>query len=551
MPAFATLDDVVPDLDVPESPSLVGSLRSARRRRELAGREWGELAYRVYTTALGAVVAVVFLSGLVGDERLGPEGTADLVATLPGWVAVVVGVVLSLTVRSGRRGGPIALERADVFHLLLAPVDRTAVLRRPVASLVLYGVGGAAIAGGLAGSLIDQRVDGPAAPWILAGAVAAATVAAAALGLAMVAASRRVPPIVLTALVWALTAWAVAALVESSVPDSPLSSVGRLVVWPEGAQPLALLAPLVAVVLLGLGTVLVGGLSVESAVRRTALVGQLRFAVTQQDVRAVVLLRRQLASEHHRRRSWLPRLPRVVADRAPVVARDAASVGRWPVRRLVRVVAAALVAAAAARGVWSGTTPLIVVAGLATYLIGLDALEPLAQEIDHPTLADAHPVARGQLALQHLVVPVVLVGVLAVFAGAVAVLVAPSPTGWQVAAALVLPVTLSAVAGAAVTVVSDQPTSAPDAGLVQPEVAGPRLLARLAWPPLVAIIGFAPLLVARAAVTSGAPPLGPQVTVSTLVVLLAAAVAGWVRFRDDIHESIAASTGASRPGGDQ
>ncbi len=142
--------------------STVTALRTARRRRELAGRDWGELAYRVYTTSLGALVAVVFLSGLVGDDRLDPEQTASLVDRLPAWIAVGVSVVLALAVRSGRRGGPVALERPDVAHLLLAPVSRSAVLRRPVSSLVIYGVGGAALVGGLAGSLGHQRLDGPA-----------------------------------------------------------------------------------------------------------------------------------------------------------------------------------------------------------------------------------------------------------------------------------------------------------------------------------------------------------------------------------------------------
>jgi hypothetical protein len=220
----------------------------------------------------------------------------------------------------------VALERPDVAHLLLAPVSRSAVLRRPVSSLVIYGVGGAAIVGGLAGSLVDQRLDGPAAPWVLSGAVTGATVAAGALGAALVAGGRRVPGRLLSVVAWLLVGWSVAAVASSDVPASPLVLVGDLFVWPEAATPLAVVAVVVAALLVVLGAAGIGGLSIESAMRRTALVGQLRFAVTQQDVRAVVLLRRQLASEHHRRRSWLPRLPRGLADRAPVVARDLASV---------------------------------------------------------------------------------------------------------------------------------------------------------------------------------------------------------------------------------
>jgi hypothetical protein len=528
--------------------STVTALRTARRRRELAGRDWGELAYRVYTTSLGALVAVVFLSGLVGDDRLDPEQTASLVDRLPAWIAVGVSVVLALAVRSGRRGGPVALERPDVAHLLLAPVSRSAVLRRPVSSLVIYGVGGAALVGGLAGSLVDQRLDGPAAPWVLSGAATGATVAAGALGSALVAGGRRVPGRLLSVIAWLLVAWSVAAVATSDVPASPLVLVGDLFVWPEVATPLAVVALVVAVLLVVLGAVGIGGLSIESAMRRTALVGQLRFAVTQQDVRAVVLLRRQLASEHHRRRSWLPRLPRGLADRAPVVARDLASVGRWPLRRIIRVLTAALVAAFAARGVWAGTTPLLIVAGGAAYVLGLDALEPLAQEIDHPTIADSIPVLRGRLALQHLVQPVIVAAVAGTVGAAVAVGVAPSAIGWQVAAVTLLVAVPMGVAGAAITVVSDQTVDAPDAGLAQPEVAGPRLLIRLVWPPLVAVLGFVPLLVARAAVDGGRPPVMPELVVAAPFLLLAAAVAGWVRFRDDIHRTMAESMGGTTGG---
>ncbi len=529
-------------------PATVTALRTARRRRELAGRDWGELAYRVYTTSLGALVAVVFLSGLVGDDRLDPVQTASFVDRLPAWIAVGVSVVLALAVRSGRRGGPVALERPDVAHLLLAPVSRSAVLRRPVSSLVIYGIGGAAIVGGLAGSLVDQRLDGPAAPGVFSGAVTGATVAAGALGAALVAGGRRVPGRLLSAIAWLLVAWSVAAVATADVPASPLSLVGDLFVWPEVATPIAVVSVVIAVLLVVVGAAGIGGLSIESAMRRTALVGQLRFAVTQQDVRAVVLLRRQLASEHHRRRSWLPRLPRGLADRAPVLARDLASVGRWPLRRVVRVLAAALVVAFAARGVWAGTTPLLLVAGGAAYVLGLDALEPLAQEIDHPTIADSLPVLRGRLALQHLVQPVIVTAVAGVIAAAVAVGVAPSAIGWQVAAVTLLVAVPTAVAGAAITVVSDQAVDAPDAGLAQPEVAGPRLLIRLVWPPLVAVLGFVPLLVARAAADAGRPPAVPELVVAVPFLLLAAAVAGWVRFRDDIHRTMAESMGGTTGG---
>lgn len=62
-------------------------------------------------------------------------------------------------------------------------------------------------------------------------------------------------------------------------------------------------------------------------------------------------------------------------------------------------------AAVAAAGTWAGITPLVVVAGVASFLAGLEALEPLAQEIDHAGIRRLVPVALGSLVVRHLVVP--------------------------------------------------------------------------------------------------------------------------------------------------
>jgi hypothetical protein len=64
----------------------------------------------------------------------------------------------------------------------------------------------------------------------------------------------------------------------------------------------------------------------------------------------------------------------------------------------------------------------------------------------------------------------------------------------------------------------------------------------------VAVLGFVPLLVARAAVDGGRPPVMPELAVAAPFLLLAAAVAGWVRFRDDIHRTMAESMGGTTGG---
>ena len=144
----------------------------------------------------------------------------------------------------------------------------------------------------------------------------------------------------------------------------------------------------------------VAGTSLEAAERRTALVGQLRFAVTLQDLRTVLVLRRQLAQERPRSRPWIRGTTRPA--RWPIVRRGVRSVLRWPASRVVRVVGLSIAAGFALRGVWAGTTPLVVAAGLALWVAALDAVEPLGQEVDHPGRTDGFPIERGRLHVGHL-----------------------------------------------------------------------------------------------------------------------------------------------------
>ena len=112
---------------------------------------WGDLAYRVYTTALAVLVLTVFASGLVGDHRLTPTRPRPCAGEGPIWAGLLVAVALLVGVRSGVRSGPLALEAADVHHLLLAPLDRSRVLRTPAVSMIAYGAAGAAAVGALSG----------------------------------------------------------------------------------------------------------------------------------------------------------------------------------------------------------------------------------------------------------------------------------------------------------------------------------------------------------------------------------------------------------------
>src|SRR5690242_3567554 len=58
-----------------ETPEQVlAELRRERQRRRLANIEWFEAAYRVYLTAIVAVVVVLFASNIVGDGKLDAHG---------------------------------------------------------------------------------------------------------------------------------------------------------------------------------------------------------------------------------------------------------------------------------------------------------------------------------------------------------------------------------------------------------------------------------------------------------------------------------------------
>jgi hypothetical protein len=525
-------------VDTPDERVALSDLGRMRRRRRLGDKEWGELAYRAYTTALATIVVLVFASGLVGDSRIGADGTARLLADGPAWFGLLAAVALLMGVRSGSRGGPVALEAADVHHLLLAPIDRGSTLRRPVVGILTYGVLGGAAVGALAGGLLDQRLSGSAVPWFASGALFGAATVALSLGGGLVTSSRVVHKAVPLTIAWLLLVWAVADI-AGYAPTAPTTYLGRVVLWPLQFDARALVPVAVAAALPVVGLFLIGGLSVELARRRTALVGQLRFAATQQDLRTVVLLRRQLAAERPRGRPWFGGLPRPVADRFPVLARDLRSVARWPVVRIARVVVLGAIIGLSVRGLWAGTTPLVLVAGIAAYIAALDAEEPLAQDIDHPGLLSARPEPEGRILLRHLAEPVIVMFGVGLVAVGTAYAVDPSPTALRVGAAALVAGALAAVSGAAVTVVSEAILDSSQEAFIPPEVAGPRLLFRTVWPPAIAVIGFVPVMIARGASRTGSDPVASVATASLPVLLLCGAVFLWVRYRADLHRSMA------------
>jgi hypothetical protein len=274
-------------------------------------------------------------------------------------------------------------------------------------------------------------------------------------------------------------------------------------------------------------------LSLEGLSRRSALVKQLRFAVTMRDLRTVVLLRRQLSNEQHRNHPWFG-VPSILRD--PVARRGARSISRFPAARLLRMALLAAVAGLAQVAAYRGTTPAIIVSALAAFVLGLECLEPFAQELDQPDRCETLPQSRGWLLFHHLTVPAVVSLVFGAVGVGAAYVSARTATTWQLSLVLVVPVVWGGLAGAVLNVMSAIPepiTPGSVNDLLPPEVAGMREILRTARPAAVAVIGSVPVLVARSAARHGHQPIPPALQAGVAVALVIATVAWWARKRDE------------------
>jgi hypothetical protein len=520
---------------------VLADLRAARRRRRTAQLDLFEAFYRAYLTALGVGVLVVVLSNLTGDGRLGPTEVNTVRDHGPAVVGLAIAAAVAIGLRSGGRGGPLVVEAADVRHVLLSPVDRSLSLRGPAIRQLRFAALLGAVAGGIGGLLAFRRLPGVPGAWLACGAAVGAIGAVAAIGAAMAVSGRRWSWLVANLLAAGVVAWSVADL-AAGVGTSPTTLLGEVALWPLRFRPAGLLGVAVAAMVVLAGLRGVAGTSLEASERRASLVGQLRFAATLQDLRAVIVLRRQLALERPRNRPWLALGARRPA-RWPVWRRGYRGILRWPAARLLRLALLGAAAGLAALAAWRGTTPLVVVAGLALFVAGLDAVEPLAQELDHPDRRDSYPLLAGQLHFRQLGPPAVVMLGVSVFGALVAYAASGfAPRALAIGAVLAGPAGLAALAGATVSVVKGPPPPLAPQQWISIETAGLRLAGRLLWPPLLAVIGVLPLLAGRAAVRSvprpPARPVGPVAAVAAFVpvVLLAAGLAGvWVRFQEEAH----------------
>ena len=510
-------------------------LRDARRANRVADTDWFELAYRAYLTGFGALFVVLFLVGAIGDSVLDPAARARVVDHAPAVIGLVAAVAIAIGLRSGSRGGPLALEPAEVRHVLLSPVDRGRALGPLALTQIRHALFVGVASGAVIGLVAARRFGDGRVPWALSGGGALAAIAVAGHGAALVASGHRLARSWCTAIGLVLVAGA-AANVADVLPWWPTRLFGDLALWPARSAPVALLAAAAAVGLSAWGWLRLRGVELEAAERRTALAGQLRFAVTMRDLRTVVVLHRLLAQDHARGTPWF-----TMPGRRPVWRRAWRGITRVPLGRLTRMTVLTVGAGLAMLGVLRGTTPLVVVAALASFVVGLDALETLAQDIDQSDHADSTPRERGLVHVHHLLpATIALLPMVAVAVGAQAILGARGRELTAVALAVLLGM-LCGLGGAAVSLLMGAPDpvgrtlGGSDPAMLPPEVTGVATLLRAVWPVMLSGLAALPAIAALRAQRRGADPVGGLLAAGLPVIVALAVVAGYVRFRDDVH----------------
>ena len=552
---------VIPDQRT--SKATVAELRKTRQRRRLGDTDWYDIAYRVYLFALVGLALVVWVSEAVDGVIGNGIDTDQLLERGPSIIGLLVVAAFALGVRSGADGGPIAIEVADIRHVLLAPISRRSVMLRPIGQRLRAAAFAIGLGGAVLGQLIATEVEGSRTAWAAACGAYGAIVGVTFVSTAVISHTLRIPR-------WLATLLATAALVWQSVVAwgiwndettglarvAPGNLAGRLALWGISQRPIDVIAIVVALAMTGAALALGGRLRVEALARRGELVSQLRFAATVQDLRTVVQLRRQLRSETLRTRPWgqrrrrsrpaadgavrgrTPSAGRPDAHPSPLVVwrRDSRSLRRLPLARLTRI---ALLAALGGVGgaLAVSESPLFGLLLLGSlFFVGLESLEPLSQEIDRPDITDGFPIERGWIYVHHLAAPAVLLVAVGLIGAVAAVIVDPGLGAMTFAVAI--PMVWAGALGPVVVTVLDAPsTPSPttllgtprdaETSFVPPEFAGFSTALKTLLPVVISAVGTVPVFVARFA--------GDPASVGRSLValgLFTGVVVVWVRRRD-------------------
>ena len=539
-------------------------LRRARQARRLGDTEWFDVLYRVYLFGLGGLIVVVWasdaLAGLLEDE----VPTSELLRRGPSIAGIAVALAFAVGLRNGADGGPVSVESADVRHLLLSPVSRRLALMQPVLQRLRAVCFVPAVALAILGQLVAREVEGSRAAWAASSFLFGVVVGCTYVGVAVIAHALRLSRVAASViggvvLVWqvadAVTTWTASVDGDTRPLVGPADLPGSLLFWGVRQRGIDV-APVVAAVAITVAAVLLcGRLRLEPLERRGQLVSQLRFAATVQDIRTVVLLRRQLRAESVRTRPWFRvgaapsigpasrPITRAAADggeagAAVVWKRGLVSLSRLPISRVARMCALGAIAGASASLVVTSTFLFAVPLVGALFLLGLEAAEPLAQEIDRPDLTDSFPVDRGILFSRHLAAPAALLAVVAMIGAGAATLVEPRHAA--AAFALAVPITWAGSIGAIVSTVRDAPDPAvvasttlsgrdrsTDSPFALPEFAGASNIMTGLVPIVLSAVSVAPVAAMRDEAT-----VGTALRSAVGVGICLAAMVWWIRRRD-------------------
>jgi hypothetical protein len=503
---------------------VLREMRSARRKNRGAERDWIDAWYELWLRGFFAVVVIVVVPIILTGDELGPKSIAQFRDHAPGVASIIIALALWVALRAGAGGAPLAPEGPDVMYLLLAPIPRASVLRPLATSQLRTALTGGAVIGAATGLAAAARLPSGPGAWALSGLLAGPCIAAAFWGAVAFASAHRLRPLITNTIGLILVATAVAdAFLHSWI--APTSWLGGLALLPlHGLVPPIVIGAGIAaaIVVPTLALVAIGGTSLEPLLHRSTLTSQLRFAASLQDMRTVVLLHRQLASEKSRSKPWL-RLPARQTVRRPAWRRGWHGYLRWPLDRVVRVLAL-LAAAAVLTYVARSTHLLIIFAGLALFVAALDFVEPFGAELDHPTLLLTYGVSIRAVLLRNLVAPIVaLTGLALVGAG---VVTAISGEHLMLIVACAVSAALAALAGSALNVALGPPTSELAMMVFSPDIYGMVLLFRQGIPPALAIGGLAPIAVATASGDAAAITVAVGVSAASVGVLLYSALRG-------------------------
>lgn len=480
-------------IDVEASRTALVELRQARRHNHRDVVHWIDALYRVYMAALFGGIAVVVGAGFFGDTKLSPAEQQTFLDNAVPWLGLAFALAVAIGMRSGGRGGPLTLEAASVQHELMAPIPYGVTLREPALKQLRFLAFAGMSVGACVGVLAMRRFPENPIAIVAACAFGFALASTLAVATAMIFSGQRVGRRVSNVLAVLILAWS-AADIALGTTTSPLTLLASLSFAGISFDPLSLVTVVLVSAAIGVAIVGLGGISIDDARRRAGLVSQLRFAVTLQDIRTVVLLRRQLSQETPRGRPWIPmkrggRLP-------PVWRRDWRSYFRYPITRVARMVFLAIIAGLCLGLTWTGVRPAFLISALALYLAGYDAVEPLAQEVDHPSRWDDLPRDHGMLLLLHLPAAFVVMVVLCAIAAASATVLAPGEVVLRLFPVMLVPVAGASMAGAALSTVMGSPDVSKMLAGLGADVMGFVLMIRLVLPPALTIAALAPMFAA-------------------------------------------------------